>query len=42
MNKYYTNKIKNEEIEKLSNLRGAHNLWNVHSKPQLKEKIKEL
>ena len=41
MNKYYTNKIKNEEIEKLRNLRGAHNLWYVYSKPQLKEKIKE-
>ena len=40
MNKYYTNKIKNEEIEKLRNLRGAHNLWYVYSKPQLKEKIK--
>ena len=40
MNKYYTKKIKDKEIEKLRNLRGAHNLWYVYSKPHLKEKIK--
>ena len=39
MNKYYS-KIPNELVEKLANLRGAHNLWYVYSKPQLKEKIK--
>jgi hypothetical protein len=27
-------------VEKLADLRGAHNLWYVYSKPQLKEKIK--
>ena len=39
MNKYYS-KIPSELVEKLADLRGAHNLWYVYSKPQLKEKIK--
>ena len=38
-NRYYT-KIPNKLIENLIDLRGAHNLWYVYSKPQLKEKIK--
>jgi SAM-dependent methyltransferase len=38
-NRYYT-KIPNELIEKLIDLRGAHNLWYVYAKPHLKEKIK--
>ena len=40
MNKYYTNTIKPEEIQQLRNLRGAHNLWYVYSKPQLKNTVK--
>ena len=40
MNKYYS-KIPNKLIEKLAELRGAHNLWYIYSKPQLKEKIKD-
>jgi len=38
-NRYYT-KMPNKLIENLIDLRGAHNLWYVYSKPQLKEKIK--
>ena len=38
-NRYYTD-IPNKLIEKLIDLRGAHNLWYVYSKPHLKEKIK--
>ena len=38
-NRYYT-KISNKLIENLTELRGAHNLWYVYSKPHLKEKVK--
>ncbi|MGN6351524.1 MAG: hypothetical protein ACTHL3_08690 [Candidatus Nitrosocosmicus sp.] len=38
MNRHYS-KIPNKLIEKLSELRGAHNLWYVYSRPQIKEKI---
>src|SRR5919107_5047534 len=38
-NRYYS-KIPNGLIENLIDLRGAHNLWYVYSKPHLKEKIK--
>jgi hypothetical protein len=40
MNKYYTNNIKSKEIWELKNLRGAHNLWYVYCKPQLKNILK--
>ena len=40
MNKYYTKNIKSEEIQELKNLRGAHNLWYVYCKPELKNIIK--
>ena len=39
-NKYYS-KISDEIIKSLSELRGAHNLWYVYSKPKYKEGIKE-
>jgi hypothetical protein len=42
MNKYYTNNIKPEEIQQLKNLRGAHNLWYVYCKPQLKNTVKSV
>ncbi|MGN6707941.1 MAG: hypothetical protein ACTHKF_01160, partial [Candidatus Nitrosocosmicus sp.] len=38
MNRYYS-KIPSKLIEKLAELRGAHNLWYVYSRPQIKEKI---
>jgi SAM-dependent methyltransferase len=40
MNKYYS-KISDETIKALSELRGAHNLWYVYSKPKYKESIKQ-
>jgi SAM-dependent methyltransferase len=40
-NRYYT-KITNRLIQKLANLRGAHNLWYVYCKPQLKKRIKSV
>ena len=40
MNKYYS-KIPDETIKVLSELRGAHNLWYVYSKPKYKESIKQ-
>ena len=40
MNKYYS-KISDEIIKSLSELRGAHNLWYVYSKPKYKESIKK-
>ena len=40
MNKYYS-KISDEIIKSLSELRGAHNLWYVYSKPKYKESIRE-
>jgi hypothetical protein len=39
-NKYYS-KISNKTIESLKQLRGAHNLWYVYSKPKYKDIIKE-
>ena len=39
-NKYYS-KISDEIIKSLSELRGAHNLWYVYSKPKYTESIKE-
>jgi hypothetical protein len=39
-NKYYS-KISDEIIKSLSELRGAHNLWYVYSKPKYKESIKK-
>ncbi|MDQ2685151.1 MAG: hypothetical protein M3Y25_04840, partial [Thermoproteota archaeon] len=39
-NKYYS-KIPDETIKVLSELRGAHNLWYVYSKPKYKESIKQ-
>ena len=39
-NKYYS-KISNRTIEFLKQLRGAHNLWYVYSKPKYKDIIKE-
>ncbi len=39
-NKYYS-KISDETVKSLSELRGAHNLWYVYSKPKYKEGIKE-
>lgn len=39
-NKYYS-KISDELIKSLRELRGAHNLWYVYSKPKYKENIKE-
>ena len=39
-NKYYS-KISNGTIELLKELRGAHNLWYVYSKPKYKDTIKE-
>ena len=41
MNKYYTNNLKDEKIRELKNLRGAHNLWYVYCKPELKNILKE-
>jgi SAM-dependent methyltransferase len=38
-NRYYS-KITNKLIQKLADLRGAHNLWYIYCKPQLKNKIK--
>ncbi|MBA3978149.1 MAG: hypothetical protein H0X50_08180 [Nitrosopumilus sp.] len=38
-NRYYS-KIPNELIQKLVNLRGAHNLWYVYCKPEWRKKIK--
>jgi hypothetical protein len=38
-NKYYS-KISNELVQKLVELRGAHNLWYVYCKPQWGKKIK--
>ncbi|HEX5519017.1 MAG TPA: hypothetical protein VFX18_01110, partial [Candidatus Nitrosocosmicus sp.] len=35
----YYSKIPSKLIEKLAELRGAHNLWYVYSRPQIKEKI---
>jgi SAM-dependent methyltransferase len=40
LNKYYS-KISNKTIESLKQLRGAHNLWYVYSKPKYKDIIKE-
>jgi len=40
LNKYYS-KISNRTIEFLKQLRGAHNLWYVYSKPKYKDIIKE-
>ncbi|MGN6629497.1 MAG: hypothetical protein ACTHKJ_06420, partial [Candidatus Nitrosocosmicus sp.] len=37
-NRYYS-KIPSKLIEKLAELRGAHNLWYVYSRPQIKDKI---
>jgi SAM-dependent methyltransferase len=39
-NKYYS-KISDETIKSLRELRGAHNLWYVYSKPKYKQNIKE-
>jgi SAM-dependent methyltransferase len=39
-NKYYS-KISDEIIKSLRELRGAHNLWYVYSKPKYKKNIKE-
>ena len=39
-NKYYS-KISNKTIEFLKQLRGAHNLWYVYSRPKYKDIIKE-
>jgi hypothetical protein len=38
MNKYYTNNLKDEKIQELKDLRGAHNLWYIYCKPELKKK----
>ena len=40
-NKYYTH-ITKRLIQNLANLRGAHNLWYVYCKPQLKKRIKHV
>jgi hypothetical protein len=40
MNEYYS-KISDEIIKSLRELRGAHNLWYVYSKPKYKKNIKE-
>ena len=40
MNRHYS-KISDETVKSLSELRGAHNLWYVYSKPKYKEGIKE-
>ena len=40
LNKYYS-KISNRTLEFLKQLRGAHNLWYVYSKPKYKDIIKE-
>ena len=40
LNKYYS-KISHRTIEFLKQLRGAHNLWYVYSKPKYKDIIKE-
>ncbi len=40
-NRYYA-KISNKLIQNLIDLRGAHNLWYVYCKPQLKKKIKSI
>ena len=40
LNKYYS-KISNKTIEFLKQLRGAHNLWYVYSRPKYKDIIKE-
>ena len=41
MNKYYTDNLKDIEIQELRNLRGAHNLWYVYCKPEWKKSLKE-
>ena len=40
MNKYYTNNLKAEKIQELRRLRGAHNLWYVYCRPELKNILK--
>jgi SAM-dependent methyltransferase len=40
MNKYYTNNLKAEKIHELRRLRGAHNLWYVYCRPELKNTLK--
>jgi SAM-dependent methyltransferase len=40
-NRYYT-KISNKLIQNLIDLRGAHNLWYVYCKPQLKNTVKNV
>jgi SAM-dependent methyltransferase len=40
-NRYYT-KISNKLIQDLIDLRGAHNLWYVYCKPQLKNTVKSV
>jgi SAM-dependent methyltransferase len=40
-NRYYT-KISNKLIQNLIDLRGAHNLWYVYCKPQLKNTVKSV
>ncbi len=42
MNRYYTNEIKEKDLQELKKLRGAHNLWYVYCIPELKDKLKEL
>jgi SAM-dependent methyltransferase len=41
MNKYYTDNLNDEKIQELKNLRGAHNLWYIYCKPELKNSLKE-
>ena len=41
MNKYYTDNLKDIEIQELTNLRGAHNLWYVYCKPEWKKRIRD-
>ena len=40
MNKYYTTNLKAEKIQELGRLRGAHNLWYVYCRPELKNTLK--
>jgi SAM-dependent methyltransferase len=40
MNKYYTDNLKDEKIQELKDLRGAHNLWHIYCKPELKNILK--
>jgi SAM-dependent methyltransferase len=40
MNKYYTKDIDAKKIQELRDLRGAHNLWYVYCKPELKNTLK--